>query len=242
MTQRGYVAEAPLDELTDTYIVEELCEYNFDRYSGEERIFHFEFHWRLSMTVFGMDITLAELQPQVTTGMIQHTTVLTFTPSAHLLLVIMHHGAKDQFLQLKQLLDVSRILLKEDLIDWQWVISNAEKYHVDKVLYVAINLASQLSETPIPSSIRQKVSSAEIDALARNRVSRMANRKDWEQSFANRLDDFYFQLKTRDNLKLQTGMIRHEIRRNILPGMNPKRFRGFFLDKKIRKKEVIQNL
>jgi hypothetical protein len=242
MTQRGYVAEAPLDELTDTYIVEELCEYNFDRYSGEERIFHFEFHWRLSMTVFGMDITLAELQPQVTTGMIQHTTVLTFTPSAHLLLVIMHHGAKDQFLQLKQLLDVSRILLKEDLIDWQWVISNAEKYHVDKVLYVAINLASQLSETPIPLSIRQKVSSAEIDALARNRVSRMANRKDWEQSFANRLDDFYFQLKTRDNLKLQTGMIRHEIRRNILPGMIPKRFRGFFLDKKIRKKEVIQNL
>jgi hypothetical protein len=242
MRQRGYVAEAPLDELTDAYIVEELCEYNFDRYSGEERIFHFEFHWRLSMTVFGMNITFAELQPQVTTGMIQHTTVPIFTPSAHLLLVIMHHGAKDQFLQLKQLLDVSRIVLKGDLIDWQWVVSNAEKYHVDKVLYVAINLASKLSGTPIPMSIRGKVSSREIDALARNRISRMANRKDWEQSFANRLDDFYFQLKTRDDLKLQAGMIRHEIRRNILPGIVPKRFRGFFLDKKIRKKKIIQNL
>ncbi len=240
MRQRGYVAEAPLDELTDTYLVEELCEYNFDRYSGEERIFHFEFHWRLSMTVFGMNIDLPELEPQLTTGVIQHKTVPTFTPSAHLLLVIMHHGAKDQFLQLKQVLDVSRILFKEELIDWQWVISNAEKYHVDKVLYVAINLASRLSGTNIPGVILQKVSSNEIESLARNRLKRMANKKDREQSFTNRWDDFYFQLKTRNDFKLQAGMIRHEIRRNILPGMVPKKFRGFFLDKKIRKKEVNQ--
>lgn len=90
------------------------CVSTIDKYSGNSRIFHFEFHWRLSLTVFGMDISLADLQPQVVTCVIQHSEVPVFSPSAHLLLAIMHHGGKDQFAQLKQVLDISQILTKAD--------------------------------------------------------------------------------------------------------------------------------
>ncbi len=241
MKQRGYVAEEPLNELTDSYILQELCEYNFDRYAGGERIFHFEFHWRLSMTVYGMDIHLAELQPQVTTLVMQHITVPAFTPSAHLLLVIMHHGGKDQFLQLKQLLDVARILLEEDRIDWQWVTENAEKYHVEKVLFVSINCCSKLGACTIPAIIRHKVTCREIDSLARNRLSRMAHKKNRAENFATKLDDFYFRIRTRNKLTLRLRMIRYEIK-NLLPGMVPKSLHRFLLNKQIRKKEFIKNI
>ncbi len=238
MRQRGYVAEEPLEQLTDEFIFRELCEYNFDKYAGERRIFHIEFHWRLSMAVFGMDISLAELQPQVITRFIQHTPVPVFSPSAHLLLVIMHHGGKDQFLQLKQVLDISKILDKENLIDWNWVTGTAEKYHVEKVLFVAINLCSKLTGTTIPPVMLQKVRSKEINLLARNRISRMTGKKDRKENVWVLFDDFLFRLRTRNNLSLRAKMVSYEIRKNFLPGMIPKKFHRFLLNKKIRKAAV----
>jgi hypothetical protein len=238
MRQRGYVAEEPLEQLTDEYIFRELCEFNFDKYSGGRRIFHFEFHWRLSMSVFGMDISLAELQPQVVSRLIQHHPVQVFSPSAHLLLAIMHHGGKDQFLQLKQVLDISKILAKENLIDWKWVTMTAEKYHVERVLLVAINLCSKLTGTPIPLVMLEKVSAAEIESLAHNRMRRMDNRNSRDESFNARLNDIYFRLRSRNDFRLQAKMISYEIRKNILPGMVPKKFHRFLLNNKIRKTAI----
>jgi hypothetical protein len=94
MVGEGYVNTSLLAQLTDEYIINELCEYNFEKFENETRIFHFEFHWRSSLNFFRMDISLDDLRSQVVTGKIQNRELQLFSPAANLLLTIMHHGGK----------------------------------------------------------------------------------------------------------------------------------------------------
>jgi hypothetical protein len=234
MFSRGYVAEDPLPELTDEYILNELCEYNFDQYNGDNRIFHFEFHWRISLQVYGLNITLDELQTQIINVTLQHTELKVFTPSANLLLAIMHHGGKDQFLQLKQVLDIVCILKQETGIDWEWVAGKAAKYNMEKLLYVSVKIASLLAGIAVPDQIKAKVNHKRILSLANNRISMMGERRSRGKNYLTMLNNFYFRIRSRSSAKLRIRMFVHEFRTEVLTQLVPKQFRHFFWNKKIR--------
>ena len=73
-------------------------EYNFDKFEDGIIIFHFEFHWRMTSPVYGLGITFDDLASQVVAGTLQGQNLSVFTPSANLLLAVMHHGGKNLFL------------------------------------------------------------------------------------------------------------------------------------------------
>ena len=238
MLQRGYVPEEPLSQLKDDYILNELCEYNFDMYEGKTRIYHFEFHWRVSLNVYGMNINLNELQSHVKIGTLQHKELNIFTPSANLLLAIMHHAGKDQLLQLKQVMDIAFIIKKHPDIDWEWVIKKVEKYTMENLLYVSVKMASILTGIKIPAIINEKANSTFILRLVNNRISMIEEKKDRDESFKRIINNWYFQLRSRSSTKLKIRLILHECRKSILPQLIPKKIRHLFLNKKIRTSPV----
>lgn len=234
MFGRKYVAEEPLPRLTSDYIVNELCEYNFDKYTGDTRSFHFEFHWRISMNVYGLNINFNELEPQITAGDLQHTKLDVFNPSANLLLAVMHHAGKDHLSLLRQVLDISCILKKQGDIDWDWVVSKAQKYQMEKMLYITIKTASLVTGAGIPAAISGKVNSKFIARLATNRIRSMEEKITWENTVKRSLANFYFQLQSRNSTTLRIRLILYEIRTAVLPNLVPQTFRRYFLNKKIR--------
>ena len=110
MKGKGYSGHESLEELTDDYIHSELAEYNFDRYEDGICQAHVEFHWRSAMSFYRMGITLDDLRPQIQRGMLQGREVYVFSPAANLLLVVMHHGGKECYIQLRQILDIAHII------------------------------------------------------------------------------------------------------------------------------------
>ena len=150
----------------------------------------------------------------------------------------MHHGGKDQFLQLKQVMDIACILIKQPDIDWKWVAGKAAKYHSENLLYVSIQLAAMLTGITIPTQIKDKTNTKSVLSLASNRVRMMEEKESREKSIKRTLNNFYFQLRSRNSATLRMRLIFYEIRTGILPQLVPRKFHRFFLNKKIRNKAV----
>ena len=87
MEREGY---KPQPGLFTIYSIEEIKknfhEYNFDRFEGDERLFHVEFHWRMSTANYGMDISLDDLSSEIVKGKLQDQEIEVFSPSANFLL------------------------------------------------------------------------------------------------------------------------------------------------------------
>lgn len=230
----GFNIEEPLPQLTNEYVVNHLCECNFDKYENGERILHFEFHWRIHSAEFMLDIKLADLQSQVTTGIIQNRELKVFTPSAIFLLAVMHHGGKDQFIQLKQVMDIARILKKQPNLNWEWIIKEAKRFYMENLVYIAVNLAHQLTGTEIPQPIERHVNSRFIQRLANSRISLM---NDPPSSWYGQRHEFkknLFHFRTRNNPELKKRIVKLMIKGFISHYIIPKNFHHYFFNRKIR--------
>jgi hypothetical protein len=234
MATRGYTPEEAVSKLTADYIVSELCEYNFDKYEDGNRVSHFEFHWRISMSAYQMNIKLNDLKSQIIPGAIQNKELSVFTPSANFLLAVMHHGGKDQFAQLKQVLDIAYIINRQHQMDWAWIIQEAKRFHVEHLVYIAIRLAALITGLAIPGIIKDEVNQPFIQKLANDRIDMMATPIEKMYSWQNNFRDWNFQVRSRSSNKLKLRLITHKIRREILPALVPKKLHYLFLNKKIR--------
>lgn len=171
--KQHYVAEAPLGELTDAYIKGQLCEYNLDYYQGEERVYHFEFHWRIDHAEKGMDMGMDDLEDQIIKTNIQGHEVEVFSPAANFLLALMHHGGKDQLIQLKQVQDLALMLQHAHEMDWDWIIQKAQKYQVEPLVWIGIRLAQELTDISIPKELNKKTSSRFVKNMVQSRFKQM---------------------------------------------------------------------
>jgi hypothetical protein len=197
MEAAGYNVEAAFKPFTIEEVAKMSQEYNFDRIVDGISTFHIEFHWGICPPQYGLNISLEELQPQTLTGNISDRELMLFTPSAHLLLVILHHGGKDRFTQLKQVLDVARLIGRHDDIDWEWVISTARRFQAEKIIYTGIKLASILTGINIPAVVGVQAGTHEISNLAMNRIWLMKKPPDYWYSFPFNFSNWLFRLRSR---------------------------------------------
>ncbi len=132
-------------------------ELNFDKFAGPERKFHVEFHWKMGSLSDCLGISLDDLSSQVVSGTMDDHSFKVFTPSANLLLAIMHHGGKDQLIKLKYAADFGHVMKRYNDLDWRWIIKEAKRFNIEKTVYVSIKLASVLTGVPVPETIRDQV-------------------------------------------------------------------------------------
>jgi Uncharacterised nucleotidyltransferase len=241
MAGDGYLMHQSVDELTDEHITGELAEYNFEKFSGETCIFHVEFHWRSTRAFYWMDIGLDDLRSQVVTGTLQGRELLVFSPAASLLLTVMHHGGKECYWKLRQILDIAHILRKHPGMDTAWLFRQAEKYHVTTLLFLGVRLASELTGVDIPPEFRKGVSSGRFSVMAGRRVSLMERPVVRLKSYNETLASWIFKIRSRDGSAIKAHLIRHTLRKVVAPRMVPPGWRHHFFDRSIRKANTVSN-
>ena len=151
-----------------TEIKRSFHEYNFDKFKGGVRVSHVEFHWKMSTSVYGMDITLSDLSTEIRKGNLQGNVAECFSPSANLLLTIMHHGGRDLFRDLKQVLDIAKIVQNKE-VDWEKVLSLANRFRVINLVLVGVRLATDLNGIEIPENLKERINAKKIITLSENR-------------------------------------------------------------------------
>jgi len=235
MKGRGFVNTSFINRLKDDYVAKELCEYNFGKYDGDVCVHHFEFHWRSSQAFFRMNITLDDLRSQIATGRIEGNELQVFTPAANLLLAVMHHGGKEQYAVLKQLLDIARIIKNPEEIDWQWLLREAGRFNLVTVLMTGIRMAGILTGVRVPPAAEEAVRSRKVISLSEERLRKMSMPVSYRSGFRFEAGGWLFRIRSREGVMLKLHLSRHFVRKVLLPGLVPERYHHLFYNKKIRK-------
>lgn len=234
MKRSGFALQDTLTRLTKEYILGELAEYNFNNYSGGERISHFEYHYRMGLRSYRMDIRMEDLRSQIINSTIQNRELKVFSPAANLLLAIMHHGGKDQFIKLKDILDIALIIKKHKTIDWEWLLNTAERFKVKNLVFLGVRLASVITGVKIPPEISEEVDKASLSSLEKGRIKRMALPVSKWYTFIDELKGWLFKIRSRDGLRTKLHLTYYTIRKILLPRLIPQGMRPWFFNKSIR--------
>jgi hypothetical protein len=206
MAGNGYMPQKDFLPYTVSEIKKNFHEYNFDRFEGDERLFHVEFHWRMSTEVYGMDIRLEDLSSEILKGKLQDREIDVFSPSANFLLTVMHHGGRDLFRELKQVLDFAMILKKDPGLDWMMILNEAERFKIRNLVFVAVRLAADLSGVQVPDEISEKCSSLKVKKLAENRKSYLAEMPAMRSGIIPGLNRWLFRVRALSGLKVKIRM------------------------------------
>ena len=233
MTGRGYILQESLLRFTDQYVFNELAECNFDKYSRDVRISHLEFHWRSSMTFYRMDIGFDELRSQIISGRIQDNTLNVFSAAANLLLAVMHHGGKECFIRLRQILDIAQIIRKNPDLDTEWLFRQAERYHIKSLVCVGIRLASELTGVDIPQTLIKSANKRRIVRLAKSTVRLTARPVSRLATYKDGLRGWFFKIRSRDGFKMKAHFFYYTLRKIVAPRLVPEKWRHIFFNRKI---------
>jgi hypothetical protein len=200
MTSAGYSEEAAYHGLTFPRIREQFQEYTFEKIEGGVSTFRIEFHWGICPPDYLMRVRLEDLSDQVTAGTFQGRELEVFTPSAQMLLSLLHHGGKDRFALLKQVNDIAMLMKNGGEIDWQWLVKVLRRFHAEPLLYVALNLAASAAGGDIPGELEEQVDSGRIRRMADDRMKVMDRSPGRWSSAAVNSGNWLFRMRSRTGL------------------------------------------
>jgi hypothetical protein len=234
MTINGYKPEASSSPAFIRKIKKESAEYNFERYEGNEMVFHAEFHWKLGSSAHGMNISLADLEEQVARGSLLDKDMELFSPSAALLLAVMHHGGKDPFIWLKHVSDIGRIMMKDEVVDWDWVVRMARRYDMERLLYMALRVASVMTGVPVSEKLKAVVETPAVIKLADGRMRMMqVDPQQWNDN-RYKFRNLLFHMRSRTGMKVRTAMLWQSCRSSVVAALAPKKLLRVYLRKRYR--------
>jgi hypothetical protein len=234
MKELGLVVQDTLTELKEEYIFRELAEYNFNRWAEDGlRLSHIEFHWRMGLRPYRMNVRMKDLASQIITGKFQGRELYVLTPEANLLLAVMHHGGKDRFIRLKNILDIARLVNKYEDLNWEWVLGTARRFRVEKLVFLGVCLASVVTGVRVPPVISAQVSAVGIRRLGNNRIKRMALPVSGWYTFSDELRGWFFKIRSRDGLVIKVQLAYYTLRKIIIPKLVPVKWRHHFFNKRI---------
>lgn len=219
MAENGYTPETSSSPTFIKNVKRLSAEYNFERYEHGEKVLHVEFHWRMGSVFHGLDITLDELAPHVVQGVIDGRPYPVFTPSANLLLVLMHHGGKDPLSRLKYFSDIAMLLRTPDAFDTEWIRKMARRYRMEKLLRVEMILTEHFTGVKVPEALISKDAGVRKIAKERMRVIE-ASPEQWNGRMAE-FSNLLYQLRTRSGFALRARMVYESFRSAVVRTISP---------------------
>lgn len=200
MTGAGYSEEADYHGLTLPQIREQFQEYTFEKIEDGVSTFRIEFHWGICPPDYLMGVRLEDLSDHITDGTFQGRELEVFTPSAQMLLSLLHHGGKDRFALLKQVNDIAMLMKKGGEIDWQWLVKVLRRLHAEPLLYVALSLAASAAGGDVPRELEERVNRGRIRRMADDRMKVMARSPGKWSSAAVNSGNWLFRMRSRTGL------------------------------------------
>ncbi len=203
MMSAGYTVEPAFRNMSTDEVRQISQEYVFERINNGVPRFRIEFHWGISPPGYGLGINLEDMRSQVTQGRFEGKEIRVFTPSAHMLLLLFHHGGDDRFIRFKQVYDISAMLKTHPDIEWQWVLKMAEKFGAGELVYTGLALASELTGADVPAQLIKGASKRKTRRLVSERISLLTRPADGYFGHGFNFRNFMFRMRTRDGVRLK---------------------------------------
>jgi Uncharacterised nucleotidyltransferase len=124
-------------------------EYN---YRDEKRRIMVELHTELTLRHFPEVPDLEDFSKRLTFVKLNEREVPTFSVQ-DALIVLSLHGAKDFWERFSWIADISELIQRYPNLDWNVTIERAKALQAERMLHVALLLAINLMETPLPDEI-----------------------------------------------------------------------------------------
>lgn len=167
---------------------------------------HVELHWHLHDRSIAFPHVEREIWSRLRTEEIFGTPVSEMPPE-ELLIVLAVHGTKHAWSQLGWTLDIARVLTHEKELDWDRVMMLARRARSMRSLHLALRLASQLFEAPLPTHVAAACTAdAHSQALA-DEVLRMIFVENRDSIDGRPAQRFY--LKSREHLRDRAHFLLH---------------------------------
>ena len=138
-------------------------ELNYERHSYYyNMIFHedkmpVDLHWSLIPQEYSFSLVTEEIMGNSKLTVVEDKEFLVMKPE-YLLIYLCIHGAKHGWVQLNWILDISQLILTND-IDWDFVIDKTRKLRAVSMVYLGILLATDLFCIKVPDKILSEVRS-----------------------------------------------------------------------------------
>ena len=117
-----------------------------------DQLIHIDLHWSPSNRRFPFQISTDELLQRTQTYLWKERSI-SHMDVQDLMLILCMHANKDLWRKLVWICDIDRLIRKHDDIDWKLLVHQARQTHCEKMLYMALCIAHDLLNSPIPSAV-----------------------------------------------------------------------------------------
>lgn len=163
LLSQGYRDQYQLTSVQQAAFIESSCEYVF--VSADDRL-TIEVHWKFVPRYFSLALAPEPMWPRLRRVPFNQLEVLSFAPE-DLLLILCVNAGKDLWSKLGSLCDISELVKAHGDLNWEFVLEEAEKAGIRRLLLLGLSLAHRLLQTPLPEFISAKVEAdSAIRALA----------------------------------------------------------------------------
>ena len=130
-------------------------EYN---YRDEKRRIMVELHTELTLRHFPEVANLEDFSSRLTLVKLNDREICTFSVEDALIILSLH-GTKDFWERLSWITDISELIQRHPNLDWSVTLERANVLQTERMLHVALLLAINLMNTPLPEEIRHRLRS-----------------------------------------------------------------------------------
>jgi len=199
MHELGYRGEYSFTPTQETKYLRSACEYNFLHESNQVRV---EIHWQVVPAQLGLTIEFNRLWSRTKFLPIGSSRLRVLSPE-DAVLVLSLHGFKHLWSCLKWVCDIATLPSSSDDLDWSYVLDEADRIGAVRVVLVALFLANQMYQSPLPDPIRLRLRRDPVAvSIAREIVSSYA-----PGASVSRLKAWLLMLRAHSGLRLRVTYV-----------------------------------
>lgn len=194
LLENNYSAQFPTKIINNRVCLDKLIDVTF-----LDNATIIELHWRLLLRRHTGEKSLMDSSSFRQSIAINSKNLITL--SSELLLVYLSiHGSKHMWERIGWICDVDRVVRAQS-IDWERVVSIAQRSKLRKSLYLGLRLSEVLFYTPLPEHIKQQIRDENLERLTALIISRHGRGNILEENSTSYRELFLFHLKLFDSTR-----------------------------------------
>lgn len=149
LKRSGYKPEKQIPSILNPLYFFVNIEFNYQKYRGEELLFHVEPHWSIGVKRAGQYLSFNDFLPQTKEASVTGDKSLELTEEGMFLSTCIHHMRSYRYI-LKELIDLAAMVKRCDNLDWQLIFDKAKDWKIYPTIMSALVLLDLYFILPFP--------------------------------------------------------------------------------------------
>jgi len=184
------------------------CEFNFNKYKDNVRLFHLEPHWSLGHKVLQNHMTFEQILPLTKKKEFLGVKDVNVLGPEGLLLTTMLHHTRDRHEFLSESLDIAMIIFSsQKRLDWDLLLKTADEWKIRNLLLFSIAISNHFFPISIPENIinliNKNIPTTTLEKAIKEVPEEMPNK------FVRHWRRFWFQMQIRQYWSTKVKVIFH---------------------------------